>query len=88
MFLNVSELLHMEHLSVDMDGVLDALGEFFRGNLRGLDEGSLQDLELLLKFKEYDDLGLDLGAFSAFLVTFFIDNSSLSSGLRKWKLIQ
>ena len=67
MFLNVSELLHMEHLSVDMDGVLDALGEFFRGNLRGLDEGRLLDLELLLKFKECDDLGLDLGGLQCLL---------------------
>ena len=71
MLLNVSELLHMEHLSVDMDGELDVLGEFFRGNLRGLADGRLLDLDLLLKLREYDDLGLDFGAFSAFLVTFF-----------------
>ena len=72
MFLNVSELLYMDHLSVDIDGELDALGEFFRGNLRGLADGRLLDLDLLLKLKEYDDLGLDLGAFTAFLVTFLV----------------
>ena len=61
----------MEHLSDDEDGILGVFGEFFRGDLRGLEERRL--LELLLK--EYEDLGLGallldlaLGTFSVFLL--------------------